>query len=188
MERLDVLVAVLDGNAVAESDALGLVVPEPLRRLPVDEEPPVLRGVGLLGERGQLVRTVDDDDGAVLHLRAAEPVQHFGRDVRVGLGVDVDVDGTTEERRERELRDAGPFVIMMIRTLAVRTQMAGEIHYRVEVGNRASRVESVKVTSPRLRLRIELLGQVDDPETAHFIDTIHRTFLLNGGISNPEPY
>ena len=44
MERLYILIAVLDGNAIAEADAFGLVILEPLGCLAIDEEPLILDG------------------------------------------------------------------------------------------------------------------------------------------------
>lgn len=104
VEGFDVLVAVLDRDAIAEADALGLMVLEPLGGLAVDEEPLVLGAVGLLGEGRKLVGAVDDDDRAWLHLRGAPLVEHGGCDVLIGLGVlDVHVDGAAEEGGQREL-------------------------------------------------------------------------------------
>ena len=66
VEGLDVLIAVLNRDAVAETDALGLVVKEPLCGLAVDEKSLVLSCVGQRSERGDPVRAVDDDDCPVL--------------------------------------------------------------------------------------------------------------------------
>ena len=50
----------------------------------------------------------------------------------------------------------------MVGALAMGSQMAGQVHDRVEVWDRSTCVEAVEVAPPGLRLRVESLGEIDD--------------------------
>ena len=71
MERLHILIAVLDRDTVTETDAFCIVIKEPLCSLTVDKQPLVFSRICLFRERRELVRTVDDDNGAVLQFAGA---------------------------------------------------------------------------------------------------------------------
>ena len=68
MERLNIFIAVLDGNTIAESYCLDLVIAEPLCGLSVDQESLVNFCVGQLGEGLKLIGGIDDDDMALFYL------------------------------------------------------------------------------------------------------------------------
>ena len=62
---------------------------------------------------------------------------------------------------------------MMVGALAMGSQMAGQVHDRVEVWNGSTCVEAVEVAPPGLRLRVESLGEIDYSESIEIVDDIH---------------
>ena len=173
VEGLDVLIAVLDGYAVAKAHALHLVIAEPDRGLLANEQALVLRGVGQRGERRDLVRAVDDDDIALPHAVAEHLVEVGSADMRVRRQmVDGCVDRAAHERGQRQVADGLAVLKVMIRALAVGAEVAGQIQRGVVVGNRSAGVVADQSAAAALRLRVEHLGQVDDAQVAHLVYAI----------------
>jgi hypothetical protein len=70
MERLNIFVAVLNGNTIAEAYCLDLVIAEPLCGFSIDQESLVNFCVGQFREGLKLIRRVDDNDIALFNLVA----------------------------------------------------------------------------------------------------------------------
>ena len=68
VERLDIFVAVLDGDAVTKSYCLDLVIAEPLCGLSIDKESLVNFCIGRLCEGLKLIGGIDDNDIAFFTL------------------------------------------------------------------------------------------------------------------------
>lgn len=62
---------------------------------------------------------------------------------------------------------------MVVGALAMGSQVAGQVHDRVEVWDGSTCVEAVEVAPPGLRLRVESLGEIDYSESIEIVDNIH---------------
>jgi hypothetical protein len=141
MERLNILVAVLDGNAIAETYAFALVINEPLSGLAVNKETFVSRAVGLRSERRELEVGIKDDNIALLDLIAKCAVKISSGDMCVRLKpVDGSVYCAAHKCSQRKIAYRLTILKMMIRALAVGSQMAGQIQCSVEIRDRAAGV------------------------------------------------
>lgn len=91
-----------------------------------------------------------------------------------GDGVlEVHIDGPAHKGGERQLGNAGPVVIVVIGAFTVGAQVAGQVHDGVEVGDRSAGVETVEVAAAAFSLGVQGFGQVDDSQSAHFINSFH---------------
>ena len=162
VERLDIFVAVLDGDAVTKSYCLDLVVTEPLSGLSIDKESLVNFCIGSLGEGLKLISGIDDDDIAFFNF-VSHSVKVCFRNVCVGsYGVlEIYIDAASYECRQRKCCNIRPIVIMMIRALRMSSQMAHDIEIGVEIRNRTAGVEAVQFASSGLGCRINELGKID---------------------------
>ena len=169
MERFHIRLAVLDRYAIAETHALDAVVGKPLRAVGADHQAMIVRSVGRGRERGNLVRAVKDHGIARLDAAADGCFEIRAGDLMVLRKVQRLVDRPAHEIGERQLRNARPVLIVMVRALAVRAEVARQIHDRMEIRDGAAGVEAPEPAAARLRIGIEHLCQVNNVEIAHHI-------------------
>jgi hypothetical protein len=163
MERFNILVAVLDGNAIAEAYTFALVINEPLSGLAVNEQTLVSRAVGLRSERRELVVGIQDNDITFLNLIAKCAIQISSGDMSVRLQpVDGSVYGTAHESGQRKIAYRLAIFKMMIRALAVCSQMAGQIQCGMEIRDRTAGVITDQTAAAGLGSRIQNFGKINN--------------------------
>lgn len=169
VERLHIRLAILDRYAVAETHALDAVVGKPLRAVGADHQTMIVRSVGRGRERSDLVRAVKDHGVARLDAAADGRFEVRAGDLMVLRKVQRFVDRPAHEIGERQLRYARPVLIVMAWALAVRAEVARQIHDRVEIRDGAAGIEAPEPAAAGLRIGIEHLCQIDNVKIAHHI-------------------
>jgi hypothetical protein len=66
----------------------------------------------------------------------------------------------------------------MVGTLYVGPQVTGQVHDGVIVWNGTAGVETEQVAATALRGRVQMLGQINDPQISKLTDRIHIQTLL----------
>ena len=156
MERLNILVTVLNGNAVAKAHTFHFVVAEPPCALGIDEQTLVIRAVGSWCEWRELPVAVQNHNIPFLDAVPACTVQIGCADMCIGLQeINVHIDCTSHECGQWKVTNRFPILKMMVRTLAVGSQMCGQIQRCVEIRNRAACVVADQMTSSGLCCRIQ---------------------------------
>lgn len=169
VERFHIRLAILDRYAVAEAHALDAVVGKPLRAAGADHQAMIVRSVGRGRERGNLVRAVKNHGVARLDAAADGRFEIRAGDLMVLRKVQRLVDRPAHEIGERQFCHACPVLIVMIWALAVRAEVARQIHDRMEIRDGAAGIEAPESAPAGLRIGIEHLCQIDNVKIAHHI-------------------
>ena len=140
----------------------------------VDKQALIGRAVGLRRERRELPVAVQNDDIAFLDAVAAGAVEIGGADVAVRLKeIDVDIDRAAHERGQRQFADGLAVLKVMIRALAVRAEVAGQIQRSVEIRDRSAGVVADQMAAAGFGLRVEHFREIDHAITIEFVYGFH---------------
>ena len=92
--------------------------------------------------------------------------------------IDVDIDRAAHERGQRQFADGLAILKVMVRALAVRAEVAGQIQRGMKIRNRSTGIIADQVAAAAFRFGIEHLRQIDNAQVAHLIYAIGHEGLL----------
>ena len=117
---------------------------------------------------------IQADDIALLNAVAAGAVEVGGADVTVRFKeIDVDIDRAAHERGQRQFADGLAVLKVMIRALAVRAEVAGQIQRSVEIRDRSAGVVADQMAAAGFGLWVEHFREIDHAITIEFVYGFH---------------
>jgi hypothetical protein len=170
MERLNVFVAVFDGNTVAEANAFHMMVDKPLSRITIDKEAFVLLCIGFRGEGWQRINGIKDYDVAFAHLLTKGAVQQLGSYIGVRFHIgEFHIQPSSHKGGERQGRYIRPLFPVVIGAFAMSSQMAHQVHVGMKIGDRPAGIKTVQGASPGFLCGVYQLGEVNNAVVAENI-------------------